>query len=1196
MNRGTATATTTQQQMQQQQQQQPHQPQVDVRICRVKIMPWCHLVDPSCVGAVTAEVALVAPPSPPTPTPTAPSSPSPQPQPQPQPRPGGTAATTSSSSSSTATATSSSTSSPARQEQQPGTERGIMRLSHGSGFGPLWGAPRALTSAPAPAPAPATSRSTNASASCCNSAVEAVCAPTTTPSCCTSDAEASSVCGVGTTCSSATGSNATASDSVKANANANFNDNDNSNACGIDLERDEDYLAAVANVTAAARRWNGLAAWPNETNTSTAFSPEFVCTVSGASARLLILSVTVFYTKVHAPTLYLGSCVLTTPPRKVYCLGVNDNDLLHWSYVSLGTCINAKLLVRAISNNSVLQNNLSSRIDQIFSKEEPPLFCSPLPRYESVVSMSDVKDKHKSLQTSWDTTIGSDKPETISSPISSTTPPPAPANTTTPGNNYSYLPSLRRAPPANGSYEQGAPSANGNYEDSPLQGKLSLPVTQADRVSTPEAFMPHRHLVNQLTSLDDAPVLLPPSHLCNVSSDLNARFQSITERIHCLKFSEGKFDDKLGINQELSNLASDFIHIARMYGVIIINERYLPVSQKTVKPLSLGGIAGGDKYIVNNILFKFAVDRHGLFSDDWDAAKVAGHELKSLVNIYKEETYGLSLPLMALVDYRGFRLIAMTLLPITENTIVLGTSDAGQHFHTDEHVPSQILESLASKLNLVPHKINDALIFTCADTEGHIAPDNRFYLLDFSRTFPPEAPPSASKTRSHLFELLRPELVRQFSTPLCSDAWSRFMHDQENEAKLNHDVLCASEYLHKEAIPNCARQLVEKIFEESAWDFPLKTVVHSWGVNFRHLGKVAIAANEIYAGQPFFSDGLHNTLVLLCIEMIARAIRLNIYAQQRNLMKMLDQPAETPFVNIFVSKFRELANLQCWTEITNSVKSKFQVDIVSLLRSGKASQLPQKLFLIEERTHTPAMVLLLKRILRLTGCKLAPTLMTFMQKSKDSTLDFLEKLYEGDIQVIKPRVKHMSIINHSRGYFLKLEARYTAAPLYSMSQSKRFFLKSLECCPNNKITLRNLAQITLSFFSGTELLNEDAYRYFLKALIVDPGDSETLYQYGDYVNKALGLPAVAERVLLQCLEQNPLCSRAMQSLCDIYYSLGHGAAAKELSARFKKYKSSHPGTVHQRAATTATATTSPTATGSPESPPTFTTALVFGIS
>jgi len=39
-------------------------------------------------------------------------------------------------------------------------------------------------------------------------------------------------------------------------------------------------------------------------------------------------------------------------------------------------------------------------------------------------------------------------------------------------------------------------------------------------------------------------------------------------------------------------------------GMIIINKVNLPPEKKTVKPTNLGGVAGGTKFIVNNILFK----------------------------------------------------------------------------------------------------------------------------------------------------------------------------------------------------------------------------------------------------------------------------------------------------------------------------------------------------------------------------------------------------------------------------------------------------------------------------------------------------------------------------------------------------------------------------------------------------------------
>ncbi len=49
----------------------------------------------------------------------------------------------------------------------------------------------------------------------------------------------------------------------------------------------------------------------------------------------------------------------------------------------------------------------------------------------------------------------------------------------------------------------------------------------------------------------------------------------------------------------------------------------MPVDKKTVRPSVIGGRAGGEKYIVHNILFKFAVDSSNLFDgSNWAARKV----------------------------------------------------------------------------------------------------------------------------------------------------------------------------------------------------------------------------------------------------------------------------------------------------------------------------------------------------------------------------------------------------------------------------------------------------------------------------------------------------------------------------------------------------------------------------------------------
>lgn len=108
--------------------------------------------------------------------------------------------------------------------------------------------------------------------------------------------------------------------------------------------------------------------------------------------------------------------------------------------------------------------------------------------------------------------------------------------------------------------------------------------------------------------------------------------------------------------QQLAYLAHDFQHAAEVYGRIIISERFVPVDYKTIKPLDIGtnapmlfadvdrvahdhrcalkgGIAGGEKFIVQSILFKYALDTEimsglwmygGDFPDDASAMKAAG--------------------------------------------------------------------------------------------------------------------------------------------------------------------------------------------------------------------------------------------------------------------------------------------------------------------------------------------------------------------------------------------------------------------------------------------------------------------------------------------------------------------------------------------------------------------------------------------
>jgi hypothetical protein len=171
----------------------------------------------------------------------------------------------------------------------------------------------------------------------------------------------------------------------------------------------------------------------------------------------------------------------------------------------------------------------------------------------------------------------------------------------------------------------------------------------------------------------------------------------------------------------------------------------------------VGGQAGGDKYIVHNILFKFAVDSKKFYGSDAYAAKVsealrvslyvcvlllfancklsscvlqvAGHELQGLISLFNCDDVGLCMPLMALVDYKGFRLIAMSTLPVNSKTLCYGTCDGGRSIHGGTDALNRRLASVSRTINVKPHycgtEQNKVCLFVCACVPAGARHQNR---------------------------------------------------------------------------------------------------------------------------------------------------------------------------------------------------------------------------------------------------------------------------------------------------------------------------------------------------------------------------------------------------------------------------------------------------------------------------------------
>ena len=84
--------------------------------------------------------------------------------------------------------------------------------------------------------------------------------------------------------------------------------------------------------------------------------------------------------------------------------------------------------------------------------------------------------------------------------------------------------------------------------------------------------------------------------------------------------------------KRVQRVSDSFLAAAVRIGKCIVDERDLPLAERKVQPaVGYGGHAGGEKFVSEGILFKYARDWQGIYQgSDAHAAKAAGNELRAL--------------------------------------------------------------------------------------------------------------------------------------------------------------------------------------------------------------------------------------------------------------------------------------------------------------------------------------------------------------------------------------------------------------------------------------------------------------------------------------------------------------------------------------------------------------------------------------
>jgi hypothetical protein len=453
----------------------------------------------------------------------------------------------------------------------------------------------------------------------------------------------------------------------------------------------------------------------------------------------------------------------------------------------------------------------------------------------------------------------------------------------------------------------------------------------------------------------------------------------------------------------IARLGLDFQHAASLYARVIVSECKLPENQKTIHTADVGGVAGGIKVICQGILFKVAVDKHGMYGSDANAAKSAGHEFKSTTAFFDLQLPDVQLPLMAIIDYRGFRVTAMSLLPISGNdTLIYGSSDGGRTVQDSDPHFNQLMERAGKLLNLRPHlcgREDPKMLAMPIDVEGHVtlkfrtkgslaengslAPSGfgavkpssakpsdlpslegsktstattesykrSYVVLDLARLFPaqmPLVPPEkGSKHRSYLYELLRPEYVKSYPVPLSSDAFSPFNLTDPNAKSINEDVANACHKLVTLRIPQFAAFLekgtLSGLTPASELDCSrFVSLMHRQGINIRFLGVVRKCLS------------FQKTRRIALTEMVARVIKDKLNQTLRSTTETVQLPVDEPYREVVVEYLNKLFGLGAdafWkTEIMPAVLKKFAIkkldldvnkDMLTALEEAAASTVPE---------------------------------------------------------------------------------------------------------------------------------------------------------------------------------------------------------------------------------------------------------------
>lgn len=171
----------------------------------------------------------------------------------------------------------------------------------------------------------------------------------------------------------------------------------------------------------------------------------------------------------------------------------------------------------------------------------------------------------------------------------------------------------------------------------------------------------------------------------------------------------------------------------------------------------------------------------------------ANNDLKGTRAYQEADVPGLYNLAMAIIDYRGHRVVAQSIIPgilqgDKSDSLLYGSVDNGKKISWNETFHMKVLEA-AKRLHIKEHLVldgsgNPVKLAAPVECKGIVGSDDRHYLLDLMRVTPRDVNYSGSSSR---FSVLRPELVSSF----CQAEASQRSGNHVAEKTVSTDINCA---------------------------------------------------------------------------------------------------------------------------------------------------------------------------------------------------------------------------------------------------------------------------------------------------------------------------------------------------------------------------------------------------------------------